>query len=574
MRVYTTNDCSGAPSASGSAAAFGGAGLGVTVADDSTTTFKATATDGAGNTSSCSAGYTYVEDSTLPASTVAFPSAGGEYRAATWADFSGTASDVGSGLARVELSIERLADGQFWNGSAFSGSSEDWRTASGAASWSYAFPVAELRLRRAVPRARAGGRRRREHRSAVQPHVHDRPRRAEHDHRRRPGRSVERREPFLHLLVGARRDVRVQPRRRRGGLVHEPEELLEPGGGVPHVLGHRNRRGRKRRRDPRDADVDARHDEPEHDVLVPGRRRLVQPGGLERLRRQRNGHGRRRAAAGRALDPQRRERRLLGRERLRERDGGLARGERHHVVDARVPGDELRRRRRLRGARACGRQRDEHERRAAPVVQRRHRASGDDRRLRPFRQHGERRRDVHLLCRPGRLDVRVPTRRRLVGGLREPEVVHRSRRGQPHVRRPCDRRRRQHRSDGGLANVVRRHDAADGHARQPAELDPADRDAHGYRERQRLRRRLGAVRPLAGRRRDVDRRSEPTRPRPTRTTSTRRRSRTASTTCAQSPPTAPATSSPRASSRTSTSTTRRRTPSSTIQGPQSPARSR
>ena len=67
VKLYTTNDCSGAVAASGPAAAFGSPGLAVAVADDSTTTFKATSTDAAGNVSGCSTGITYVEDSTAPA---------------------------------------------------------------------------------------------------------------------------------------------------------------------------------------------------------------------------------------------------------------------------------------------------------------------------------------------------------------------------------------------------------------------------------------------------------------------------------------------------------------------------
>ena len=67
VKLYTTTDCSGAVAASGTAAAFGSPGFAVAVSDDSTTTFKATSTDAAGNVSSCWTGVTYVEDSTAPA---------------------------------------------------------------------------------------------------------------------------------------------------------------------------------------------------------------------------------------------------------------------------------------------------------------------------------------------------------------------------------------------------------------------------------------------------------------------------------------------------------------------------
>ena len=68
VRVYTTSDCSGGAAATGTAAAFASPGLTVAVAGDSSTTFKATATDAAGNVSGCStSSVTYVEDSTAPA---------------------------------------------------------------------------------------------------------------------------------------------------------------------------------------------------------------------------------------------------------------------------------------------------------------------------------------------------------------------------------------------------------------------------------------------------------------------------------------------------------------------------
>jgi hypothetical protein len=66
VNLYPTSDCSGTPAATGTAADFGSPGLTVNVADDSSTTFHATATAN-GATSACSAGsITYVEDSTPP----------------------------------------------------------------------------------------------------------------------------------------------------------------------------------------------------------------------------------------------------------------------------------------------------------------------------------------------------------------------------------------------------------------------------------------------------------------------------------------------------------------------------
>jgi hypothetical protein len=145
VTLYATSDCTGA-SVSGTAVAFGGAGLDpANVGDNSSTSYTATATDAAGNTSVCSAPVTYVEDSTDPTSSVAFPAAGGFYRAATWSDPSGTAADAGgAGLLRVEISLRRVSTGLYWDGGAFADASENWRTAAGTASWSLAFPAASF----------------------------------------------------------------------------------------------------------------------------------------------------------------------------------------------------------------------------------------------------------------------------------------------------------------------------------------------------------------------------------------------------------------------------------------------
>src|SRR5204863_620842 len=68
VKLYTNASCTSAVAGSGSAAAFASPGLTVSVADDSTTSFYATAADAAGNASACSStSVTYVEDSTAPA---------------------------------------------------------------------------------------------------------------------------------------------------------------------------------------------------------------------------------------------------------------------------------------------------------------------------------------------------------------------------------------------------------------------------------------------------------------------------------------------------------------------------
>jgi subtilisin family serine protease len=67
VRVYTTAACAGAPVAVAGAFVLGSTGLAVAVPDNSSTTFRATATDAAGNVSPCSASSaTYIEDSVAP----------------------------------------------------------------------------------------------------------------------------------------------------------------------------------------------------------------------------------------------------------------------------------------------------------------------------------------------------------------------------------------------------------------------------------------------------------------------------------------------------------------------------
>ncbi len=67
VRIYDNATCTGTPLAGGTAAAFTGAGITISVPDDSTTTLRATATDQAGHASPCSSSISYLEDSTIPA---------------------------------------------------------------------------------------------------------------------------------------------------------------------------------------------------------------------------------------------------------------------------------------------------------------------------------------------------------------------------------------------------------------------------------------------------------------------------------------------------------------------------
>ncbi len=66
VRIFSTSDCSGTPLATGTAAQFTSPGLTITVADNSTTTMRATASDALSHASACSAPFPYVESTPPP----------------------------------------------------------------------------------------------------------------------------------------------------------------------------------------------------------------------------------------------------------------------------------------------------------------------------------------------------------------------------------------------------------------------------------------------------------------------------------------------------------------------------
>ena len=81
VSIYSTSDCSGAPLATGTAAELASPGIAVSVPENSTTTLRAIAADGAGNKSPCSTPLTYIEDSTPPETQIdAGPSAHDHHR--------------------------------------------------------------------------------------------------------------------------------------------------------------------------------------------------------------------------------------------------------------------------------------------------------------------------------------------------------------------------------------------------------------------------------------------------------------------------------------------------------------
>jgi hypothetical protein len=89
-------------------------------------------------------------DTTPPSSTVAFPAASGNYNSAGWnagctpSGICGSASDGGSGVQKVELSIQRLSNGRYWNGTGFNSTTELWFVATGTISWRYGLTASSL----------------------------------------------------------------------------------------------------------------------------------------------------------------------------------------------------------------------------------------------------------------------------------------------------------------------------------------------------------------------------------------------------------------------------------------------
>ena len=64
VKIFKNAGCTGTPAAHGSTAQFKSPGIAISVADNSTTSLRARATDPAGNSSGCSPAVQYVEDST------------------------------------------------------------------------------------------------------------------------------------------------------------------------------------------------------------------------------------------------------------------------------------------------------------------------------------------------------------------------------------------------------------------------------------------------------------------------------------------------------------------------------
>lgn len=75
VRLFASANCSGPVAGQGSSASFASPGIGVSVPDNSTMQFTATATDPAGNISPCSGAFSYTESTPPPVQPVAAPPA-------------------------------------------------------------------------------------------------------------------------------------------------------------------------------------------------------------------------------------------------------------------------------------------------------------------------------------------------------------------------------------------------------------------------------------------------------------------------------------------------------------------
>jgi hypothetical protein len=103
VRLYTNSACSSTVAGSGSAAQLASGGIAVSVADNTTTTFFARATDQAGNISPCStSSVSYTEDSLAPTVTITAPAEGSETNDTT-PTLGGTASAADPGPVTVKV---------------------------------------------------------------------------------------------------------------------------------------------------------------------------------------------------------------------------------------------------------------------------------------------------------------------------------------------------------------------------------------------------------------------------------------------------------------------------------------
>lgn len=102
--------------------------------------------------SSPTAAIGWLVDTKAPQIKLTFVHDHGPFGTASWnvgcavSGFCGTASDDnnGSGIASVSYSLQQVASGKWWNGSAFSSSTAVWIAGTGTTAWSAAFPASKF----------------------------------------------------------------------------------------------------------------------------------------------------------------------------------------------------------------------------------------------------------------------------------------------------------------------------------------------------------------------------------------------------------------------------------------------
>jgi hypothetical protein len=134
VRLYTNATCTSALAATGTAAALASPGLQVSVADNTTTTFYATATDNLSNVSDCSTGISYTERTvagTIPAGLASLPqldalatpenplSGGGRWTQTSWASHKGQVAGSGTSGGWGPVEGFPTVHGAYWNPTTF-----------------------------------------------------------------------------------------------------------------------------------------------------------------------------------------------------------------------------------------------------------------------------------------------------------------------------------------------------------------------------------------------------------------------------------------------------------------------
>ncbi len=302
-------------------------------------------------------------------------------------------------------------------------------------------PDAHERRRRIAHVHRQGERRGGQHLGCLErPH-----RRRRHDgaqHGSHDGAARRDPEHLGQLHVRRRRpccDLRVPPRRRRLGWVLEPTELCRARRGLPHVRRAGDRRGWEHGSHVGHQDVDGGHDAP----------------GLARDHESRGRHDERLRSTG--LGRNGRARVDRGALRRRHVQGRHDRDVRRHLEQA---PDLARRRLAHLHRRGDGRRRQHFERLERTHGRGRHERAGHVDRVRPVGSDRGDHRDVRLDRERAGRRVRVPPRRRCLGGLLEPRDVRRPRRGDARLRGARRRRGREHRCVAGRMDLGHRPDGA------------------------------------------------------------------------------------------------------------------